>query len=136
VERAGDESFTILGNTRGVYLEGYGAVFSSEVDLMASAATSPFRPEYTKAEVAKIKQKKQAKLDVLRAQMKEMLIHSAGALVDVPMNEQIVLAVSIAYFRWEDKAGMPQQIVMQAPRKALLTAPRTAQDAAIKVQEY
>jgi hypothetical protein len=137
VERIGsEEQFTLLGSTRGVYLAGFGAVFSTEVDLMASAAVSPFRPEYSKTELLKLKQKKQQRIDVLKNQMREMLLSSAANLSAVPMDERVVIAVTVAYFRWEDKSGLPQQIVMQAPRKALLTGTRSQQIEAIQVQEY
>ena len=32
----------LLGPTRGVYLEGYGVVFTAEVDLLPAAAPDPF----------------------------------------------------------------------------------------------
>ena len=41
-----DDPFELLGNTRGVYLEGYGAVFTAEVNLLHSANVSPFQPDH------------------------------------------------------------------------------------------
>ena len=37
-----DIPFELLGSTRGIYLEGYGAVFTTEVNLSQSANISPF----------------------------------------------------------------------------------------------
>ena len=52
--------------------------------------------------------------------MREMLVAAAVRSTRVPPNEQMVLGVTLFYCSWEDSAGLPAQIVMQAPRKALL----------------
>jgi hypothetical protein len=50
-----------LGPTRGVYLEGYGAVFTAEVDPNPYAAPNPFsRPRYTEVELDKLRTQKLA----------------------------------------------------------------------------
>src|SRR5207237_7315858 len=48
------EPFDLLGNTRGLYLEGYGAVFTAEVNLIISPMLSPFRPPFSNEEIAKV----------------------------------------------------------------------------------
>jgi hypothetical protein len=141
IERASlDDPFYLLGSTRCVYLAGYGAVFSSEVDLLATAAPNPFRQSgYPKEEVAKLKHKKQNRIIILRKNMRDMLVAAASSLDGVPANEQIALAVSIPYYKFEDSSGMPRQILMQAPKKILVDAASGnagALDAALKVQEF
>ncbi|MBI1896120.1 MAG: hypothetical protein HYZ57_10845 [Acidobacteria bacterium] len=133
------DPFTLLGTTRGIYLEGYGAVFTTEVNLVGLATISPFRPAFTKAELANLKQKKQERLVTLKQNMRQMLLDAAPALETVPESELIVVGVNIFYFRWEDSAGLPTQVVMRAPRQALLTARQAngaGLDAALRVQEY
>ena len=134
-----DDPFLLLGATRCVYLEGYGAVFSSELDLLASAAPNPFRPEYNKDEIARLKNKKQNRIVVLEKNMRDMLISSAASLDAVPVNERIVLAITIPYYKFEDSSGMPRQIVMQAPKKALVEASRgngAALESVLQVQKF
>ena len=129
----------ILGTTRGVYLEGFGAVFSTEVELLPYAAPNPFKPDYTKAEIARLKSTKQVRLGTLRQRMREAMMNAASSLDSVPVNEQVAYAVTIPYWNWEDTGGMPRQILMQAPRAALLQGSRgnkQALDSAIKVQEF
>lgn len=129
----------ILGATRGVYLEGYGVVFSTEVELLPYAAPNPFKPEYTKAEIARLKNTKQVRLVALRQRMREAMMNAASSLDSVPVSEQIAYAVTVPYWPWEDTSGMPRQILMQAPRAALLQGSRggkTALDVALKVQEF
>lgn len=119
-----DDPYTILGNTRGVYLEGYGAVFTAEVDVLASIAPSPFRPiQSGKADLIRIRTKKTEKILSLKHAMMNMLHATAWSLEGVPENEHLALAVTVHYFRYEDSKGMPQQIVMRAEKKALLKAP-------------
>jgi len=131
------DPFDLLGSTRGVYLEGYGAVFTAEVNLAVGPAISPFRPALTKEQIAKLRQKKLARLPLLKRQMKDALGALAASLDTVPPSEQMVLGVSLDYFSWEERAGLPGQIVMQARRQALLdvTSGRI-RDAAIREQEF
>ena len=62
------EAFDLLGPTRGVYLEGYGAVFSSELNLIISPNLSPFRPVFGKAEIARIRDRKLQRLPGTKAE--------------------------------------------------------------------
>lgn len=133
------DPFMLLGTTRGLYLNGYGAVFTAEVNLVASAAISPFRPAFTKQEIARLRQKKQDRVTLLKEHMRNALVGAAASLDGVPPNEQIVLGVTLFYFNWEDRTGLPSQVVMQAPKKALLEANKgnpAPLVAALKVQVY
>jgi hypothetical protein len=128
------DSFDILGTTRGVYLAGFGAVFSAELNLVVTPNLSPFHPVFTKQEIARIHDRKLQRLPVLKQNMREMLVASAANLENLPPNEQVVLAVSLFHFSWENTNGIPAQIVMQAQRQQLLSA--STRDAAIRTQEF
>ena len=41
-------------------------------------------------------------------------------LIQIPDNQQIVLAVRLDYLRWEDTMGLPGLIVMRADRRSAL----------------
>ena len=62
--------------------------------------------------------------------MRELLATSAASLDALPPNEQIVVAVTLFYYSWEQKAGLPSQILMQASKGALVKGGRPALDAA------
>lgn len=130
-----DDPFDLLGNTRGVYLEGYGAVFTTELNLIVTPSITPFRPSISKADADKVHQRKLQKLPVLKRAMREMLIASAAALDKLPADEQLVLAVTLFYYSWEDRAGLPSQIVLQAPKNALLQGAGRVPDAAFRIEE-
>lgn len=134
-----DEAGFLLGATRAVYLEGYGTVFTTEVDLIPTAAPHPFRPAYTPADIQKIKAKKRERIEQLKAKMTEVMVSSAQPLDSVPLVEKVALAVTIPYYNWEDKAGMPRQILMEAQRGVLLQGARgdmAAVKKATRIQEF
>jgi hypothetical protein len=133
------DPFYLLGNTRGLYLDGFGAIFTAEVNLVASAAANPFRPAFTAKEIAALRVKKLKRVDTLKTQMRSALVSSVTALEGVRPEEQVVLGVSLFYFKWEQVKGLPTQIVMQAPKKALIEAAKGNEavlQAALRVQEY
>jgi hypothetical protein len=147
LERAADTSFetllkedplSVLGATRAVYLDGYGVVFSTEVDLSPSAAPNPFRPAFGKEDIARLKEKKRLRVNFVKASMQGILFSFAASLSDLPLKENVALAVTIWYYRWEDLKGMPKQILMVAPRQMLLDAKAGNKDAlaTLKVQEF
>jgi len=128
------DAFDLLGATRGVYLEGYGAVFSTELNLIVSPNLSPFHQSFTKIEIARIHQRKVQRLPLLEQKMREMLVSSAVSLENLPPSEQVVLAVSLFHYSWEEYSGLPTQIVMQAERQKLLS--NATRETAIRTVEF
>jgi hypothetical protein len=132
------DQFLVLGATRGLYLEGYGVVFSTEMNLMASAAANPFRPAFTKQDIEQIRRKKVERMAILRDQVRQALIGAGASLDQVPENESVVLGIVLFYFKWEDTSGLPAQLIMQAPRKALVSAAKgeaAALDKVLRIEE-
>jgi hypothetical protein len=108
----------ILGLARGLYLAGYGAVFSQEIDLIESPHPNPFHQQITPQEAAGVRRRKLENLTALRKALPDMWADAAAALSPVPDSEQVVLAVRLLYQPWEDKSGLPSQIVVKGGRKA------------------
>src|ERR1700732_4722237 len=71
-----DVPVAVLGLTRGIYLEGYGAVMTSEVDLVAGPTLLFMRGPLNKDEVEKFRQKKIGRVPELRRAMRQALIDS------------------------------------------------------------
>jgi hypothetical protein len=135
------EAFLLLGRAQGVYLDGYGAVFTANVNLAEGPGINPFRAEIKKSESEELRKRKLERLPVLRDAMRETMVNSAGMLDTVPADEQVVFSVSLFSAAHEDTTGLPSQIVMQASRRALVgfqTNPRDKATiaAAIKTREY
>ena len=135
IEKAAlSDPFELLGNTRGLYLAGYGAVFTAEVNLIITPSLNPFRREITNQEKASIRTRKLQQLGTLKKQMREMLVSTASLLDGIPATEQIVLGVSLFYNHWEDRRDLPAQVVMQAARRQLMD--RSTAESAIRVEEW
>ncbi len=138
----GDEPCQLLGDTRGVYLDGYGAVFTSMVSLVATPMPTPFS-DFTQKDIEKVYERKVRQLPVMREKMRAMLLMMASdpGLDSVRPNEQVVYGVSFFYFKkWENMSGLPQQIVMQGEKQKLIDVqsgriPRAQLDSIVKVQE-
>jgi hypothetical protein len=128
------DPFELLGTTRAVYLDGYGVVFSAELDLIVTPNLNPFHQNFTPAEKARIHERKLERLPLLKQNMREMLIASAVSLENLPPSEQVVLAVTLFRYSWEDSSGLPGQIVMQAERQKLLS--NATRETAIRTVEF
>ena len=114
-----DDPFELLGNTRGAYLEGYGAVFSTEVSLAFTPAANPFRGPLTKTEIMAVNERKRLRLPALRKAMQTFLLNASVSLDGVGPNEQVVYFVDLYYHNWEERKGLPSQIVMRGEKQKL-----------------
>ena len=111
----------LLGDARGIYLDGYGAVFTVEASLIITPGLNPFHTVMTEPEKAKVRQRKLDRLPMLRQVMRDIWRDSATALTSIPDNQQVVVAVRLLYLPWEDTRGLPGEIVMKGDRAAALT---------------
>ena len=126
-----------VGNVQFLYIRGYGAVFSGTLNLAPGLNVTPFHPTISKDDVTRTKTKKVERMPALRTAMQNILVRSAGKLRDVPDNEEVALGISLFYWHWEDRAGLPDEIVMHAPKKVLLEAAHDkAALAALQIDEY
>jgi hypothetical protein len=121
----------LTGNTRGIYLPGFGVVMTAEVALIRLPGPSPFHLTFTTEEKAKARARKLEALPKLREAMKAALTAAAGELQTMPLNEKIILGVNLFYWNWEDPSGLPAQIVMQGTRQQLASRLE-----AVQVQEF
>ena len=112
----------ILGLPRGIYLDGYGAVFTAELGTLLTPGMGPFRPAIGKDEIAQIRAAKEKRMPEVRTLMQQMLVDAAATLDRVPSNENIVIGFVFFYNKWEDRGKMPKMITMRAGKAALIEA--------------
>src|SRR6202521_1232739 len=96
-----DNPFVVLGPTRGVYLEGYGAVFTAEVNLVI-APIGLMHPTLTKEEMVVYRQKKLDRIPQLKKTLRDALVSTATSLGTVPSEEQITIVAFLSRYPWED----------------------------------
>lgn len=125
----------VLGISQGAYIQGYGAVFLGEVNTAPAPGITPFHPSVTPDEVKRTHEKKLQRLTAIRSAMRSVLMDSARSLDAVPVDEQVTVGLSLFYWKWENREGLPGQIVMHAQRKALLEA-ANAEQASISTEEF
>ncbi len=131
------DPFVLLGTTRGIYLEGYGAVFTAEVDLAPGPNLNPFHQAMNKENIAERRKRMLERLPKLKLAMATMLGGAASSLDTVPGGERLVLGVTLTQYPWEDRAGIPSQVVLSGVRSRLLEAQRAgALQPAIEVREF
>jgi hypothetical protein len=133
-----DNPLGLLGSTRGVYLEGYGAVFTVEMSL-AAGPISLMHTSFSKDDKEKLRAKKAERLPLLLKSMRTALMETAASLDTVPAEEQIVIAVFFPRYPEEDTRGLPAEVTLTGQKKKLLDAKRaggTGLDSAIRVTEY
>ncbi len=118
------DPFVLLGTTRGIYLEGYGAVFTAEVDLAPGPTLNPFHQSMNKENIADRRKRMLERLPKLKLAMATMLGGAASSLDTIPGGERIVLGVTLTQYPWEDRTGIPSQVVLSGVRSRLLEAQR------------
>jgi hypothetical protein len=129
-----DNTRTLIGLSRGVYLEGVGAVLTAEV-ILVNAPVSIMHPLPTKEEVVLMHKTKIERVPQLKKVLKDALVSAAASLAAIPLDEQIVIAVIIPRFTFEDATGIPVQVTVQASKRKLLESKGAALDAGIRVIE-
>ena len=126
-----DNSLSLVGASRAVYLPGIGLVVSAEVNL-AVAPISLMGTTLTDNGKAELRKKKADRLPILRTAMKEVMANLAATLSQVPASEHIAFSVVLPRYSWEEPSVVPLQVVMQATKQDLLGGQR---DKAIRVVE-
>jgi hypothetical protein len=112
----------VMGATRGLYLPGYGLVLTAELDLtLTPTAGGLLHRVITPADAAAIHQRKLAQLPVLQKLMRDMVAAAARQVDTMPDNERIVLSVRLWYQAYEDRSGLPSQLLMAADRKSAMS---------------
>jgi hypothetical protein len=120
---------------RGVYLDGYGAVFTLEMNT-ASDGVGLMSPNLTPQMKLQVKQKKIERMPQLQKALSQALLDAAASLDPVPLDENVVIEVDLLRYTWEDTPGYPAELLVQSTRRKLLDVKRAngvGLDAAVRV---
>jgi hypothetical protein len=111
----------VLGLTRGLYLPGFGVVFTTEVELAQNSINPMFNRSISAEAKANLHDTKARHVELLRQQMGAMVANIAKNLTFLGPTDQVVVAVRLYYDSWENKSGLPDQIVMRADKHGAAT---------------
>ena len=135
-----DELFGVIDSPQSVYIDGFGVVMTTRVNLVEAPGLLLFRGPLRAEELISIRQRKLQRVPILEDAVRQSMVVAAGLMETVPVDEQIVYSVNLFHHPYEDARGVPAQIVLQASRKTLLTLAKqpdkAALTAAIKLKEF
>jgi hypothetical protein len=114
-----DTPISVTSHTRGLYLDGYGAVFTVEMST-ASDGVGLMSTNLTSQAKSQIKQKKIERVPQLQKVLEQALVDAAASLDPVPLDEQVVIEVDLTRYSWEDGTGYPAEMLVQSTRRKLL----------------
>jgi hypothetical protein len=123
-ETASTDPFYVLGDARGTYLEGYGALFTSEVNLINNGLynPNPFKQTVSKAEITASRERKLKNFTILKDSMRSLMMNASGTLDGLPPNEHIAMETILFSYSWEENRAVPHRLFMTALKQKLLDA--------------
>ncbi len=129
----------VIGAARGMYVAGTGVVYSVEASLAPAVGITPFFRKPSEEQIEKIHRAKRARVQVMRDLMLSTLPELAVTLRGLPDEEEVVVAVSLFYFRYEKVDGLPKQMVVRGNagvlRKLHASSKTTAAADVIKISQ-
>ncbi len=118
------DPYELMGTARGTYLNGYGALFTVELDLINAGPISPnpFKPKVSPQELASVRERKVKNLSILKDSMRTLMMNAGSTLEGMPPNERVSMEAYLFYYSWENSKGMPQRVFMSAEKQKLMDA--------------
>ena len=115
------EHFLMLQVPRGAYLEGYGVVFTLEVNLYTMRYRNPFDASpYSEKEIAVARAAKQARMKELETLVRDLLRNNGMGLDFVPPDETVAVVVHL--FNQAEHRDLPSQLSVQTKKQWLQEA--------------
>ena len=119
-----NDPYDLLGTARGTYIEGYGASFTFELNLVfgSNLIGSPFKPKVTDEDVTAMHDRKSRKLEGLKETMRGIAANACRTLQALPADEHVTIEAFLFSYHWENQRGLPHRIVLSAQKQKLLDA--------------
>ena len=110
----------LLGATRGVYLDGYGVVFTTEMGLVVTPTVNPFNSTISETQKNQVHSAKVTRMPLLKKAITDMMRNVATSLTQVGDTQQVVVAVRLDYLNWENTTGLPGLVIAKADRRSAM----------------
>jgi len=126
IQSSVNDPYYLYAPARGTYLQGYGAVFTVDMGLVAISpmnfTPNPFKPTVTDKDLAALHDRKARKIDPLKVMMRDLMVNACKTLPGLPSTENIVMEAFLLNFKWEQARDLPNRIVLRANKQQLLDA--------------
>jgi hypothetical protein len=129
------DPYDLLGTARGTYLEGYGVVFTLELELVTVTPPNPFKQTISDEEKAQIRDRKLVKLPQMKETMRGLMAMAGTTLPSLPANERVAMEAVLWTYSWENSRGMPKRVFMSAQKQKLLDAQASHTNLATIIEE-
>ncbi len=121
-----EDPLVLIGGTRAFYVDGFGVVMTTELNLVTGPSVNPFNPTLSPETKARYRQRKLERLPQMRDLMATTLQQAKAWFPTLKDDEQIALGVQLYRYSWEDPSGIPSQVMLQTTKKK--DAPIRTQD--------
>ena len=113
--------FAVLQDAKGIYLPRFGVAFHMEINLVPMRTISPFdvRP-YTEEELRKTRETKLDRIRQLKDHLSDLLLQHGDDFAALSPEHNVAVVVHLFHLPSEQTQGLPSQLVIEAPRRALL----------------
>jgi hypothetical protein len=108
----------------GVYVEGYGVVLITDVNLVALPPLFGFAGGVTDKDKARIHDSKVKRLPAVRDLLAHVTAEMAGGLERLSPEENVLLRVNFYNFEFENKNDLPKRLTISGRKKDLVDAVR------------
>jgi hypothetical protein len=120
------DPYVLLGNSRAIYVEGFGVVMTAEINLVTGPTVSPFNPTISKEAATRHRERKLQRLPQLRQLVKSGADTARVWFPELPDGDNLIIGITLLKYAWEDGTGIPSQVVAVTQKR---------KDAAVKLQE-
>ena len=112
-----DDPLVLIGGTRAFYVDGFGVVMTTELNLVTGPSVNPFNPTLSPETKALYRKRKLDRLPQMRDLMATTLQQAKGWFPTLRDDEQIALGIQLYRYPWEDRVGIPSQVVWQTTKR-------------------
>lgn len=105
--------------THGTYIDGYGAVFFTDVNLVTLPPLFGFGTGITKDDISRIHEGKIKRLPAVKELLQHILLGLPNLLPHLQAEESILLHVRFYSAAFEDRSGLPSRISISGKKKDL-----------------
>jgi hypothetical protein len=112
-----EDPLILIGGTRAFYVDGFGVVMTTELNLVTGPSVNPFNPTLSPETKANYRKRKLERLPQLRDLMSTTVQEAKSRFPSLKDEEQIVLGVQLYRYSWEDPTGLPSQIVYRSAKR-------------------